>query len=92
MSERKTSGVIKTIMPCVERDRSDCHPQPPASGNRVCLRLTTSSINLNTRHDFYIIKHTVAHFAPLPAPFLLVLAIICFQDSKICWSFHIGKT
>ena len=27
MSEQFTFGVIKTIMPCAEGDRSDCHPQ-----------------------------------------------------------------
>ena len=28
-------------------------------------------------------KHAVAHFAPALAPFLLVLTILCFQDTKI---------
>ena len=33
---------------------------------------------------FGVIKHAVAHFAPFLAPFLLVLTILCFQDTKIC--------
>ena len=40
MRERLTFSVIKTIMPCVEGDRSDCQPPKTTialSRNRVCL-------------------------------------------------------
>ena len=33
---------------------------------------------------FDFIKHAVAHFASFIAPFLSVLTILCFQDTKIC--------
>ena len=41
---------------------------------------------------FDFIKHAIAHFASFLAPFLLVSAILCFQDTKICcYFFHIRK-
>ena len=40
---------------------------------------------------FDFIKHAVAHFDPFLVPFLLVSAILCFQDTQICLFFPYKK-
>ena len=40
---------------------------------------------------FDFIKHAVVHFAPFLVPFLLVFAILCFQDTEICEFFPCKK-
>ena len=51
-----TFGLIKAIMPCVEENTSDCHPQqPPLSKTRVYLKLITRS--LSTRDKIFIESH-----------------------------------
>ena len=40
VSKGITVGVMKTIMPCVEGDRSDYKPSTTTNANRVCLGLT----------------------------------------------------
>ena len=61
--------------------------------NRECtcpvLFSATCPITFKAQLLFDFIKHEVAHFAPFLAPFLLVLAILWFQDTKICWFFSI---
>ena len=51
-----------------------------SGGGRFWLQNRFVSIPLSN-------NDVVDHFAPLLAPFLLVLIILCFQDTKICWFF-----
>ena len=52
-----------------------------------CCYLSTTVTQLL----FVLIKHGVARFAPFLVPFLLVLTILCSQDTYICCFFHIRK-
>ena len=48
----------------------------------LCSLLTTV-----TKLTVEFIKHVAAHFAAFIAPFLLVLTILCFQDTVLAFLF-----
>ena len=60
----------------------------PASIGHICQEKKTSKLAKEglriAQLLFDFIKHAVAHFGPFRAPFLLVLTILCFQDTRIC--------